>query len=231
MFSRYTERAQRTIVNAQATARELGFDFVGTEHLLLALLKDQESLAVRTLGVLRKDAGQLRASLTQMIGRGHGKQPDELLYTPRLKKVLVELAFDEAQGLGHRQVGTEHLLLGLIREGEGLAAVALDKIGVDLAGARRAVREVTSPAGTGSAASALSKPQENEFDRVVSLIRKAQNEAFQLGAREVSHEHLLMAILADPGAADLADMLKVRGVSLEWLRDQYRDAYGEEVQE
>ena len=132
MFSRYTERAQRVIVLAQDEARRLNYDYVGTEHLLLGLIREGEGIAAKALQSLGIQLEQVRAEVEKMIGKGSASSRGEIGFTPRAKKVMVELAIEEARLLGHNYVGTEHILLGLIREGEGVAAQVLQNLGADL---------------------------------------------------------------------------------------------------
>ena len=131
MFERFTEKAIKVIMLAQEEARRLGHNFVGTEQVLLGLIGEGTGVAAKTLksmGVTLKDA---RADVEKIIGRGSGFVAVEIAFTPRAKRVL-ELSWDEARQLGHNYIGTEHLLLGLIREGEGVAARVLENLGVDL---------------------------------------------------------------------------------------------------
>ena len=131
MFERFTEKAIKVIMLAQEEARRLGHNFVGTEQVLLGLIGEGTGVAAKTLksmGVTLKDA---RAEVEKIIGRGSGFVAVEIPFTPRAKRVL-ELSWDEARQLGHNYIGTEHLLLGLIREGEGVAARVLENLGVDL---------------------------------------------------------------------------------------------------
>lgn len=139
MFSRYTERAQRVIVLAQDEARRLNYDYVGTEHLLLGLIREGEGIAAKALQSLGISLEQVRAEVEKMIGKGTANPRGEIGFTPRAKKVMVELAIEEARLLGHNYVGTEHILLGLIREGEGVAAQVLQNLGADLERVRNQV--------------------------------------------------------------------------------------------
>ena len=131
MFGRFTERAQRVIVLSQEEARRLGHNVVGTEHLLLGLIAEGEGVAARALQSLDISVDQVRAEVERVIGRGEHPTEGQIGFTPRSKRVL-ELAFDEARQLGHTYIGTEHILLGLIREGEGIAAQVLQNLGADL---------------------------------------------------------------------------------------------------
>jgi len=139
VFSRYTERAQRVIVLAQDEARRLNYDYVGTEHLLLGLIREGEGIAAKALQSLGIQLEQVRAEVEKMIGKGSASTRGEIGFTPRAKKVMVELAIEEARLLGHNYVGTEHILLGLIREGEGVAAQVLQNLGAELERVRNQV--------------------------------------------------------------------------------------------
>jgi len=155
MFERFTEKAIKVIMLAQEEARRLGHNFVGTEQILLGLIGEGTGVAAKVLksmGVNLKDA---RIEVEKIIGRGSGFVAVEIPFTPRAKRVL-ELSLEEARQLGHNYIGTEHLLLGLIREGEGVAARVLENLGVDLTKVRTQVirmlgetAEVTSGASQG----------------------------------------------------------------------------------
>ncbi len=158
MFERFTEKAIKVIMLAQEEARRLGHNFVGTEQVLLGLIGEGTGIAAKTLksmGVNLKDA---RVEVEKIIGRGSGFVAVEIPFTPRAKRVL-ELSWDEARQLGHNYIGTEHLLLGLIREGEGVAARVLENLGVDLNKIRSNVVKMlgdskpTAGAGAGSSSS------------------------------------------------------------------------------
>jgi ATP-dependent Clp protease ATP-binding subunit ClpC len=138
MFERFTEKGKKVILLAQEESRRLGHNFLGTEQLLLALIGEGTGIAAKTLksmGVNLKDA---RVEVEKIIGRGSGYVAVEIPFTPRAKRVL-ELSWDEARQLGHNYIGTEHLLLGLVREGEGVAAKVLTKLDVDLTKVRNHV--------------------------------------------------------------------------------------------
>ncbi len=116
MFGRFTERAQKVVVLSQEEARRLGHNVVGTEHILLGLVAEGEGVAARALQQLGISLDGVRAEVEKVIGRGESPPTGQIGFTPRAKRVL-ELAFDEARQLGHTYIGTEHILLGLIREG------------------------------------------------------------------------------------------------------------------
>jgi len=148
MFERFTEKAIKVIMLAQEEARRLGHNFVGTEQILLGLIGEGTGIGAKTLksmGVNLKDA---RAEVEKVIGRGSGFVAVEIPFTPRAKRVL-ELSLEEARQLNHNYIGTEHLLLGLLREGEGVAARALDALNVDTGKVRAAVIRMVSETSEG----------------------------------------------------------------------------------
>src|SRR5690349_21499169 len=124
MFERFTERARRVVVFAQEEARDLNHNYIGTEHLLLGLMRDADSVAVRALRELDIGQDAVREQVTEIIGRGKRPPSGHIPFTPRAKKVL-ELSLREALQLNHNYIGTEHILLGLVGEGEGVAAQVL----------------------------------------------------------------------------------------------------------
>ncbi|MBT9139598.1 MAG: Negative regulator of genetic competence ClpC/MecB [Dehalococcoidia bacterium] len=139
MFGRFTERAQKVLVLAQDEAKRSHHSFVGTEHILLGLVREGEGIAAKVLLSLGVKLDIVRSEIEKLIGKGDQRSgPQGVNYTPRAKKVI-ELAIEEGQNLGHNYVGTEHLLLGLIREGEGIAAQVLTNMGVDLNRGRKSV--------------------------------------------------------------------------------------------
>ena len=155
MFERFTEKAIRVIMLAQEEARRLGHNFVGTEQILLGLIGEGAGVAEKTLksmGVTLKDA---REEVEKIIGRGSGFVAVEIPFTPRAKKVL-ELSWDEARQLGHNYIGTEHLLLGLIKEGHGVGVKVLENLGVDLNKCRANVIKLLGETKTSDAQSQTS---------------------------------------------------------------------------
>jgi len=143
MFERFTERAREVIVLAQDEARLLKHDWIGTEHLLLGLVREEEGLAARVLASLDVTLDEARAQVSQIIGIGDRVSTGRMPFTPRAKKVL-ELALREALAPGHNYIGTEHILLGLAREGEGVANEVLLQFGLDSNTIRNAVLEKLS---------------------------------------------------------------------------------------
>lgn len=138
MYSRFTERAEKVLMLAQEEARSLGHSVVGTEHLLLGLVREGSGVAAKALQNLGVDLGKLRTETLKLVGKGENANIFKLAFTPRAKRVL-ELAWDEARNSGVNYIGTEHILLGLIREGEGVAAQVLTAIGVEADSVRQQV--------------------------------------------------------------------------------------------
>jgi len=143
MFERFTEGARTVVVIAQEEARVLKHDYLGTEHLLLGLLRVEEGLAARVLGALGVAIDDVRAQVARIVGVGDEAKSGEMPFTPRAKKVL-DLSLREALSLGHNYIGTEHLLLGLARENEGVAARILLDFGVDAETVRNEVIRMLS---------------------------------------------------------------------------------------
>ncbi len=157
MFERFTERARRVVVLAQEEARLLNHNYIGTEHLLLGLIHEGEGVAAKALESLNIRLEDVRHEVEEMIGHGANAPSGHIPFTPRAKKVL-ELSLREALQLGHNYIGTEHILLGLIREGEGVAAQVLQKLGADLSRVRQQVIQLLSGYGATKEASADEPP-------------------------------------------------------------------------
>ncbi len=130
-FDKFTERARKVLSLAQEEAQRFQHNYIGTEHLLLGLVREGEGVAAKVLSNLGVDLEKVRKAVEDIIGRGDRVVLGEIGLTPRAKKVI-ELAVDEARRLNHHYIGTEHLLLGLVREGEGIAAGVLESLGVNL---------------------------------------------------------------------------------------------------
>ena len=157
MFERFTDRARRVVVLAQEEARLLNHNYIGTEHILLGLIHEGEGVAAKALESLGISLEAVREQVEEIIGQGGSSPSGHIPFTPRAKKVL-ELSLREALQLGHNYIGTEHILLGLIREGEGVAAQVLTKLGADLSRVRQQVIQLLSGySGSGD--------QENEGGR------------------------------------------------------------------
>ena len=143
MFERFTDRARRVVVLAQEEARMLSHNYIGTEHILLGLIHEGDGIAAKALESLGVSLEAVRAQVEEIIGQGQQAPSGHIPFTPRAKKVL-ELSLREALQLGHNYIGTEHILLGLIREGEGVAAQVLHKLGADLNRVRQQVIQLLS---------------------------------------------------------------------------------------
>src|SRR3989337_1227191 len=143
MFERFTDRARRVVVLAQEEARMLNHNYIGTEHILLGLIHEGEGVAAKSLESLGISLEGVRSQVEEIIGQGQQAPSGHIPFTPRAKKVL-ELSLREALQLGHNYIGTEHILLGLIREGEGVAARVLLNLGADLSRVRNQVIQLLS---------------------------------------------------------------------------------------
>src|SRR5216117_2038308 len=160
MFERFTDRARRVVVLAQEEARMLNHNYIGTEHILLGLIHEGEGVAAKALESLGISLEAVRSQVEEIIGQGQAAPTGHIPFTPRAKKVL-ELSLREALQLGHNYIGTEHILLGLIREGEGVAAQVLQKLGADLNRVRQQVIQLLSgyTGGKGETAPGEQAPQ------------------------------------------------------------------------
>src|SRR5215212_4292214 len=146
-FDKFTERARKVLQLAQEEAQRFNHNYIGTEHLLLGLVREGEGVAAKVLANLGVDLNKVRSAVEFIIGRGDRTVTGEVGLTPRAKRVI-ELAIDEARRLGHNYIGTEHLLLGLVREGEGIAAGVLESLGVSLDKVRQQVNYVLNQSST-----------------------------------------------------------------------------------
>ena len=177
MFGRFTERAQRAIYFAQEEAKQLMHDYVGTEHLLLGLIRESDGIAANVLTKLGVTLDAVRNFIVNIIG--YGNQGSEVQgYTPRTKRVF-ELSFMEARNLGHNYIGTEHLLLGLIREPEGVAAVILRGMGIDLDKVREEVINMLNgsynrPGQSGSSNRVVNTPTLDKFGRDLTALAREE---------------------------------------------------------
>ena len=232
-FDRFNDRAKRVLALSQDEAIRLNHNYIGVEHLLLGLIREGEGVAARVLDSLRVDLSKMRSSVEVMIGRGkETTSPSEITLSPRTKKVI-ELAVDESRKLGHSHVGTEHLLLGIVREGQSVGAGVLESMGVNLEQVRHQVIAVlgqhrpemgaTASAGIGpSAGAGIGSSHPVPFvDRLETSGRRALARAYWEAGRandkEVAPHHLLLGLvtsgdvwthrlLAELGV-DLADLV------------------------
>ena len=232
-FDRFNDRAKRVLALAQDEAIRFNHNYIGVEHLLLGLVREGEGVAARVLDSLGIDLSKARSSVEVMIGRGNETtSPSEITLSPRTKKVI-ELAVDESRKLGHSHVGTEHLLLGIVREGQSVGAGVLESMGVNLEQVRHQVIAVmgqhrpemgaTASAGIGpSAGAGIGSSHPVPFvDRLETSGRRALARAYWEAGRandkEVAPHHLLLGLvtsgdvwthrlLAELGV-DLADLV------------------------
>jgi ATP-dependent Clp protease ATP-binding subunit ClpA len=236
MFERFTNRARHVVVLAQEEARRLHHNYIGTEHILLGLLGEPDGVAGRILAGFGMSQDSTRREVTAIVSPGTRAPTGHIPFTPRAKKVL-ELSLREALQLQHNYIGTEHILLGLIREGEGVAAEVLLQH-ADFLTIRRAVVD-QSPAASAEAggrgrrwlrrrgASGPSEPGTPADQAVLNATPAADttlSEAARMaGAQPVGSHHLLLAALADPDTA-AARALAALGVDLDQARQALRSA-------
>ena len=210
-FDRFNDRAKRVLALAQDEAIRFNHNYIGVEHLLLGLVREGEGVAARVLDSLGIDLSKMRSSVEVMIGRGkETTSPSEITLSPRTKKVI-ELAVDESRKLGHSHVGTEHLLLGIVREGQSVGAGVLESVGVSLEQVRHQVIAVmgqhrpemaaTASAGIGpSAGAGIGSSHPVPFvDRLETSGRRALARAYWEAGRandkEVAPHHLLLGLV------------------------------------
>ena len=210
MFERFTDRARRVVVLAQEEARMLNHNYIGTEHILLGLIHEGEGVAAKALESLGISLEAVRQQVEEIIGQGQAAPTGHIPFTPRAKKVL-ELSLREALQLGHNYIGTEHILLGLIHEGEGVAAKALESLGISLEAVRQQVEEII---GQGQASPTGHIPFTPRAKKVLEL---SLREAVALGHHHLGTEHILLGLLRE-GRGLAAMILTDAGLSLDDLR-------------
>jgi ATP-dependent Clp protease ATP-binding subunit ClpA len=230
MFERFTNRARHSIVLAQEEARRLQHNYIGTEHLLLGLLGEPEGLAGQALARFAITPTAVRTQVEEKVGVGKKAINGHIPFTPRAKKVL-ELGLREALALHHNYIGTEHLLLGLIREAEGVAAQILREQTGDLLAIRMAVLDLVPIGGPTEGrrwlrrlrANPLGEPSEPEELRITNAADTSLDEAARLaGPNPVGSHHLLLAALSDPNTA-AARALATFGLDLDQAREALRE--------
>lgn len=238
MFERFTDRARRVVVLSQEEARLLNHDYIGTEHILLGLIHEDEGVAAKALESLNVSLRAARSEVEAIIGQGQAGPTGHIPFTPRAKKVL-ELSLREALQLGHNYIGTEHILLGLIREGEGVGAQVLTKLGATLEKVRGEVVRQLGELGVSVPERPL-RPEATGPEQPPPLSARAQAAmvlaeeiADKLDHAEVDPEDLLRALLALAlGDPKMRDTLRELGVDLDdarldalsWSRDQADEA-------
>jgi ATP-dependent Clp protease ATP-binding subunit ClpC len=235
MFERFSGRARHVVVLAQEEARRLHHNYIGTEHIRLGLLGEPEGLAGRALSSFGMSIDTARGEVTAIVSSGTSAPTGHIPFTPRAKKTL-ELALREALALRHNYIGTEHILLGLIREGDGVAAQILRQHG-DLLAIRMAVVDLLATASAEETRvrrwlrrrapaepSEPGAPAEQAMLNATPAADTTLSEATRLaGSRPVGSHHLLLAALADPDTA-AARVLAALGVDLDQAREALRSA-------
>ncbi|HSO01046.1 MAG TPA: Clp protease N-terminal domain-containing protein, partial [Gaiellaceae bacterium] len=242
MFERFTERARQVVVLAQDEARALKHNYIGTEHILLGLLREEEGLAARVLESLDITVEEVRAQVARIVGQGDEVTTGQIPFTPRAKKVL-ELALREALSLGHNYIGTEHILLGLVRENEGVAARILLDFDADAEKIRNEIiRMLSGPgrrqqgSGGGSGEKAKSSKlldqfgrnltklasdgkldpvvgRETEIERIMQILsRRTKNNPVLVGEPGVGKTAVVAGLAQRVVAGDVPDSLKGRRV-------------------
>ncbi|MDP9275139.1 MAG: hypothetical protein M3O99_06060 [Chloroflexota bacterium] len=229
-FDRFNESAKRVLSLAQDEAIRQNHNYIGTEHLLAGLLRDGDTVAARALVSLGIELGKVRTAIDLIVGRGdQTTSPSEITLSPRTKKVI-ELSIDESRRMGQPHVGAEHFLLGLVREGEGIASGVIESLGVNLSTVRTRVLELLAQSGNPSTTSAAPPTRQvhgsgpfNRFtDRAKRVLALAQDEAIRMGHDYIGPEHLLLGLArladltqADPSMKQIFDTL---GLTLEQIR-------------
>jgi ATP-dependent Clp protease ATP-binding subunit ClpC len=215
MFERFSDGARRVVVLSQEEARLLNHNYIGTEHILLGLIHEDEGVAAKALESLSIRLEAVRRQVEEIIGQGGSPPSGHIPFTPRAKKVL-ELSLREAMQLGHNYIGTEHILLGLLREGEGVACQVLVRLGASLSKVRARVLELES---VGGGAGAPERPSPSLSGELRAVIEEARGAAAARGEPEVEPVHLFLAGVGDPDGA-AGRMLRVVGVDPQELRRQ-----------
>lgn len=233
-FEKFSERARRVLSLAQEEAQRFNHNYIGTEHILLGLVRETEGVAARVLSGLGVDLSKVRSAVEFIIGRGEKPTQGEIGLTPRAKKV-VELAVDEARRMNHTYIGTEHLLIGLLREGEGVAAGVLESLGVTLEKVRAETHRIlsnSSPSGTQGTRSSTRTPtldqlgidltvaaragkldpvvgRETEIERVIQILsRRTKNNPVLVGEPGVGKTAIVEAMAQIISSGDVPDTLK-----------------------
>ena len=233
-FEKFSERARRVLSLAQEEAQRFNHNYIGTEHILLGLVRETEGVAARVLSGLGVDLSKIRSAVEFIIGRGEKPTQGEIGLTPRAKKV-VELAVDEARRMNHTYIGTEHLLIGLLREGEGVAAGVLESLGVSLEKVRAETHRIlsnSSPSGSQGTRSTSRTPtldqlgidltvaaradkldpvigREKELERVVQILsRRTKNNPVLVGEPGVGKTAIVEAMAQRIGSGDVPETLQ-----------------------
>ena len=235
-FEKFSERARRVLSLAQEEAQRFNHNYIGTEHILLGLVRETEGVAARVLSGLGVDLSKVRSAVEFIIGRGEKPAQGEIGLTPRAKKV-VELAVDEARRMNHTYIGTEHLLIGLLREGEGVAAGVLESLGVTLEKVRTETHRILSNSSSSSSSSQSSRTgtrtptldqlgidltnaardskldpvvgRDSEIQRVVQILsRRTKNNPVLVGEPGVGKTAIVEALAQQINTGEIPDTLQ-----------------------
>ena len=229
MWQQFTEQARKVVFYSQEEAGRLGENYVSTEHILLGLVRDDDNVAVRILDMLGISPGRIRAEVERKVARGDGRLGNDMQLTPRAKRVI-DIAYVEARMLNHNYIGTEHLLLGLIREGEGLAGRILTKLGATLDKARTAVSTFQPLEQTEEGGAAEERPPQTAVRHPVmalfEAIKRSQPEAERFG-RPPDLEHVILVAMADENSV-VSRMQTKCGVTIDQLREALKSVYAED---
>jgi ATP-dependent Clp protease ATP-binding subunit ClpA len=217
MFEKFSDRARRVVVLSQEEARLLNHNYIGTEHILLGLVHEDEGIAAGALESLNIRLNAVRREVEEIIGQGGSPPSEHIPFTPRAKKVL-ELSLREAIQLGHNYIGTEHILLGLLREGEGVACQVLVKLGANLPQVRARVLQLVAESAGERPSGWVFRPS----SELTAVLDEAHRVAEARGDSEVMPIHLFLAAVEHPDGA-AGRMLETVGVDPRELRRELTD--------
>ena len=230
MWQRFTERARKVVFYAQEEAQKFGEGYVSTEHLLLGLVRESDCIACRVIEKLGVNVNRIRAEVEKQLPRGDVRPSQDMTLTPRAKRVI-DLAYDEARQLNNNYIGTEHLLLGLVREGDGLAGRVLEKLGIELEVCRAQVIEMQTEEGRNNPQSERPRPRsvasaqaELTFMRSSVLMSDLLAQGWKYAEdldQAFGSEHVLLALSASEHWM-ASDILAQHGLTAESLKAELR---------
>jgi Clp amino terminal domain, pathogenicity island component len=225
-FERFTERAKKVLTMAQEEAEKAGHTYIGTEHLLLGLLRERDGLAAKVLDSLNVEMAVVRQRIEAVLAQGEHVAIQQIIPTSRVKRVI-EMSFEEARRLGQPFVGTEHLLLGILIEGEGIAAHVLEGMGVTLDRARAEIERLVR-SGEAPAPRAKPEPEVPSLSlQVGGLIHSSQQEALAQGHGFTTLDHVLRVLAGESGYHELTQLLDRLGVR--WKEPEELQALGRRI--
>ena len=216
LFDKYTDRAKRVLMFAQEESRRFNHNYIGTEHLLLGLVRVDKGPAAKALNGMGVDLAKVRSAVEFIVGRGERAEVGDISLTPHARKVI-ELAAEEARRLGHNYIGTEHLLLGLVAEGEGMATGILESLGAHPSALRSGLEFVVRRRKRADETRLGFTPGANK------ALGLAAEEARRLGHSEIGTGHLLLGLVRE-GEGLGANILQSLGANLQRVRQQVRQA-------